>query len=50
MSAVFVTLTDYPTAEEAWEAYPEAAHIEHVDGGWLVFPSLDDYHTWVKQI
>ena len=47
---MFISYTDYPTEESAWDAYPGAAHIESVEGGWYVFDSLDDYHTWLEQI
>ena len=37
------------TIEEAQELCPWQAVISEVEGGWMVFESLDDYEVWISQ-
>lgn len=36
--------------EEVEQSYPSAAHIEPVEGGFMVFPTLTDYAIWKEQV
>ena len=45
----FVSEQDYKTRDAVKDAFPEAAKIRRVDGGWAVFDTLADYTTWSKQ-
>lgn len=45
----FVSEDDYTTLEEVEAAYPSAAEIVEVDGGWMVFATMTDADTWRTQ-
>lgn len=40
---------DYAGRRAVEAAYPEAARIVSVCGGWAVFETLADYETWRRQ-
>ncbi len=40
---------DYKDRKAVTEAYPGAAKIVQVEGGWAVFATLADWQTWKKQ-
>ena len=46
---IFVSNEDHKDRRTVTEHYPHAAKIVRVDGGWLVFASLDDYRNWKNQ-
>jgi hypothetical protein len=46
---MFCSLLNYATIEDVLAAYPGAARIIEVDGGWQVFAFLSDYSTWINQ-
>ncbi len=37
------------TAREARKAYPGAAVVRRVEGGYAVFETVTDYQTWRRQ-
>ena len=37
------------TVEEVLDLCPWQAVISEVEGGWMVFESLDDYEVWISQ-
>lgn len=45
----FCVNTDYKNRKQVMEAYPSAAVIKKVLGGWAVFETYADYETWKKQ-
>ena len=46
---MFVSQEQYSNLEQVQEQHPGAAHIEPVDGGWMVFESASDYAIWSGQ-
>ena len=46
----FCNNLDYKTEAEVSAAYPSAAKIVCVDGGWMMFNTLDAYEVWMNQI
>lgn len=46
----FCINTDYKNRKQVDAAYPSAAVIKKVLGGWAVFETHADYETWKKQI
>jgi hypothetical protein len=40
---------DYNTVDDVKAAYPGAACIVAVEGGWLVFELITDFETWSNQ-
>ena len=46
---MFVSHEQYENIEQVQEQYPGAAHIEPVDGGWMVFNTATDYDIWAGQ-
>lgn len=45
----FCAETDYETIEAVRDAYPGAAVVVEVEGGWKVFEFVTDYETWEAQ-
>lgn len=45
----FASAQDYDTIGAVMDAYPGAAEIVEVDGGWLVFFTTADADTWRNQ-
>lgn len=45
----FVSHQDYADIEAVRKAYPGAAEILEVDGGWLVFDTVTDAEVWRNQ-
>ncbi len=45
----FARSTDYKSAAFVKQAYPSAYKIEKVDGGWMVFETINEYNTWKRQ-
>ena len=50
MRAYLYTLRECPTREDVEKAAPWAAEIVEVDGGWIAFEFVEDYHTWMMQL
>lgn len=46
---IFAPETEYKNRKAVVAAYPSAAKITKVCGGWAVFGTLDEYHTWRQQ-
>lgn len=46
---MFVSCENYENLEAVEMEYPGAAHIEEVEGGWMVFEAVTDYETWSGQ-
>jgi hypothetical protein len=40
---------EYENRKAVSVAYPAAAKIRKVAGGWMVFETIADYETWRKQ-
>lgn len=45
----FASQQDYASLEEVQDAYPGAAEIVEVEGGWMVFDTVTDAETWLNQ-
>ena len=45
----FLSEQDYASIEEVQDAYPGAAEVVEVDGGWAVFDTVQDAETWRNQ-
>lgn len=45
----FCSRQDYATIAAVQDAYPDAAEIVEVDGGWIVFDTVTDADTWRNQ-
>lgn len=45
----FVSQQDYANIEAVQDAYPGAAEIVEVKGGWMVFDTVTDAETWRNQ-
>ena len=45
----FASQQDYANLEAVQAAYPAAAKIIEVDGGWMVFDTVTDAETWRNQ-
>lgn len=45
----FVSQQDYADIEAVQDAYPGAAEIIEVEGGWMVFDTVTDAETWRNQ-
>lgn len=46
---MFLLISDYPTINDAWAAYPGVIDIVKVCGGWRVFATADELDTWTNQ-
>lgn len=46
---MFVSIENYESIEAVEAEYPAAAHIEEVEGGWMVFETASDHETWAAQ-
>ena len=46
---MFVSIENYADLNEVEDIHTGAAHIEPVDGGWIVFATIGDYKTWMRQ-
>lgn len=46
---MFVSAEQYAGMNEVEGTYVAAAHIEPVEGGWMVFESAFDYDVWAGQ-
>lgn len=40
---------EYETEQEVMDKYPSAAVVIEVEGGWMVFDTVDEYETWENQ-
>ena len=49
MRQAFASSDDYKDSDEVVEAYPWAAEVVEVEGGWQVFESVYDFETWNNQ-
>lgn len=45
----YASQQDYKNRAAVVAAYPSAAKIVKVDGGWAVFEYMTDYETWKNQ-
>jgi len=45
----FVSQQDYADIEAVQDAYPGAAEIIEVEGGWMVCDTVTDADTWCNQ-
>lgn len=45
----FASQQDYENIEAVQDAYPGAAEIIEVEGGWMVFDTVTDADTWRNQ-
>ncbi len=45
----FASQADYQTPDDVKAAYPSAAKIVDVEGGWMVCDTINDYSTWLGQ-
>lgn len=46
---IFATETEHKTRKNVVAAYPSAAKIVKVCGGWQVFENVVDYNIWAAQ-
>lgn len=46
---IFAAETEYKARKNVVAAYPSAAKIVKVCGGWQVFECVGDYKTWAAQ-
>lgn len=46
----FLSVSDYASIDDVRGAYPSAADIVEVDGGFMVFDTHDDFEIWKSQI
>lgn len=46
---MFVSAENYESIKTVEAEYPGAAHIEEVEGGWMVFETATDYEIWENQ-
>ena len=46
----FASQQDYADIDAVSNAYPWAAEIIEVDGGWMVFDTVTDADTWRAQV
>ena len=49
MSKKFLSYDDFDDIDDVSAEYPSAASIQEVEGGWMVFDSIDEFKTWLKQ-
>jgi hypothetical protein len=49
MSTRFASTEQYRSIEEVRDAYPGAASIVEVEGGWIVFATEADFEVWRRQ-
>lgn len=47
--SIFASKQDYADIEAVQDAYPAAAEIIEVDGGWMVFETVTAGETWRNQ-
>jgi len=47
---MFVSAENYADKNQVEDTYTAAAHIEPVDGGWIVFATIGDYDVWSRQV
>lgn len=47
---MFLSADDYASEGAVWDAYPQAVAVAEVEHGWMVFLTMDDYHTWLLQV
>lgn len=47
---MFVSAENYAGQDQVEDTYAGAAHIEPVDGGWMVFATIGDYQVWSGQL
>lgn len=45
----FLSQQDYATIEAVKDECPEAAEVVEVEGGWMVFDSIDEANQWRNQ-
>jgi len=46
---MFVSIENYADLNEVEDTYTGAAHIEPVEGGWMVFATIGDCKVWEAQ-
>ena len=49
MTSKFCNNNDYQSQTEVEDAYPAAAEVIEVEGGWMVFDTVTDADTWRNQ-
>ena len=49
IAVIFATETEHKTRKNVVAAYPSAAKIVKVCGGWQVFENVVDYNIWAAQ-
>ena len=49
MSTRFASAERYGNVDEVRAAYPGAAKIIEVEGGWMVFSTEDAFQVWSRQ-
>ncbi len=49
IAVIFATETEHKTRKNVAAAYPSAAKIVKVCGGWQVFENVVDYNIWAAQ-
>lgn len=49
MAHKFVSTEQFKKIKEVKDAFPAAAHITKVFGGWLIFDTHSYYDTWKNQ-
>ena len=46
---MFVSAEQCENIKQVQDQNPCAAHIEPVEGGWMIFDTTGDYEVWLRQ-